>query len=95
MIVSRQNDKLALDVENGTNVRPGPGTRVFMFNKQGTDNQWFRDDTTTGTIRSKVNEELCLDADGQCVNRLFTVLPANYLPKRYLIQFDIMTGTYR
>jgi len=60
-IRSRLNG-LVLDVQ-GAN--PAPGTPVITWNQKSTDNSnqlWF-EDSSTGTIRCKLNE-YCLDVAG-------------------------------
>ena len=62
-LIKSQMHGLVMDVEGGQAL---PGTRVLMYHQKDTnnDNQLFREDKKTGTIRSKM-DNLCLDLQGK------------------------------
>ena len=60
LIVSKMTG-YALDIEGASQ---NPGARVILWDRHGNDNQVWYEDPVTGTIRSKVNNNLCLDVNG-------------------------------
>jgi len=64
IIISKDSGR-ALDIKGG---KANSGAEVVLWDKHGHDNQvWFQD-PVAGTIRSKLNPDLCLTVDGS--NRL-------------------------
>lgn len=65
-IIESKHSDLVLDIRGG---QAHAGAEVITWEKHGKDNQvWFQE-PITGTIRSKLNPDLCLDLNGS--NRLY------------------------
>jgi len=65
-IIQSKDNGLVLDIRGG---QANAGAEVILWDRHGNDNQvWFQD-PVTGTIRSKLNPDMCLDINGN--NRLF------------------------
>jgi len=61
ILISKNGGK-ALDIKGG---QADAGTDVVMWDYHGRDNQvWFQE-PITGTIRTKLNPDLCLDMNGR------------------------------
>jgi len=65
-VIISKHSGLALDIKGG---QAHAGAEVCMWDKHGRDNQCWFQEPVTGTIRSKMNPDLCLDLNGN--NRLY------------------------
>jgi hypothetical protein len=60
-IIISKHSGFALDIRGG---QAHAGTDVIVWSKHGRDNQQWFEEPVTGTIRSKLNPDLCLDING-------------------------------